>query len=334
MKFNYGIPVLTIFACLSLSGMQNGQLPVIQEITVAQRVAAFNEWKKDPQIAQRLNSDEAGTVQAYIHLTMMMHEPEEKATSPAHIAHATQFARTVCPSYRFWDEYYECYRKCQRGKCYSHEENVALILSPIMAEINRLKMMRVLLKQENPHLVANKPDWKQERELAGIKNEDSRSLMVLIPRVLPVKNQELEQLKKEVEESSIAENLEKMLEPVKQLWQAKEELPQVRMQLNVARAKFEERRAADDRIILEQAAALKTLEDKANDQRVALEGMQHQLHVTQAELHEKTEKLEQDSKRLKDIKASIMSLYVIFQRSDIPGWESLFAQAVKAELEK
>ena len=90
---------------------QPAQLPVVQIITVGQRILAFNEWKKDPEIAKRLNTDEPGTVQAYIHLTMFIKETEEEAKSPVRIGHAALFAKQVCPSYAFWDEYYQAFSR-------------------------------------------------------------------------------------------------------------------------------------------------------------------------------------------------------------------------------
>lgn len=255
-----------------------------ENVRMQLRVAAFNDWKKDPEIKKRLDADEPGTIQAYIHLTMFLREPEEKAKSPEYIAEAGQLAQQICPSYAYWPEYYEVYSRCKRGKACTHEENMELAVAPKVAEIMRLKMMRALLKRENPHLVATKPDWKKEVELAGIKKEDSRSLMALISRVLPAKNNELDQLKKEIDECSTVENLEKTLVHEKQLWAANDELATVTGRLQDLRAKFDERTNADGKTIVEQGKNLKVLEDAANEQRVAFERKQNELNAKQFEI--------------------------------------------------
>lgn len=280
------------------------QLPVVQEINVARRVTAFNEWKKDPQIEQRLNTDEPGTVQAYIHLSMMMHEPEEKAKSPAYIAHATQFAQAVCPSYKFWPEYYQAFSRCQRGKCYSNEEQVEVALAPKMQEINRLKEKIAALKGEEESIDAifdQMFDWKKETELLKLqmKEGDDWKLLSVIKRAIPAKQAEIERLNQEVARLSQPAVLQRTLT-------AKvTELTQTRVQL------------AD-------------LQTEANTKQRTLQAKTAEL----TQLKEHVSQVAQNLAQLQESRNHIKSMLALFEASKSTGWEASFIEAVKAELGK
>ena len=283
---------------------QLAQLPIVQEITVEQRVAAFNDWKKDPEIAKRLNADESGTVQAYIHLTMMLKETEEKAKSPEYIAQATRLAKQVCPSYTFWDEYYQVFSRTKRGKCYSNEEQVELVLALKMQEINRLKEKIASLKGEEESIddiFAKMFDWKKETELlkSHMKEGDNWGLLSIIKRAIPAKQAEIERLNQEVIRLSQPAVLGQTLTAkVTELTQAHNQLANLRAEA----------------IAKQRALQAKTAE------------------LTQ--LQEQFSRTAQNLTQLQESRIRIRSMLALFSSSNASGWEASFIETIKVELGK
>ena len=281
----------------AVAGVAQPQVALpVRPITVQDRVAAFNEWKKDPKIAQQLNSNESGTVQAYIHLSMIMQEPEEKVKSPASIAHATQFAQAVCPSYTFWPEFYQVYSCIQHGKSYTCEEQTELILAPTMAEILRLKMMAAALKGEGHSqnirkelAFGLKPDWKIEMESAGIKEKDSKRLMDLIPRLLPPKREEVVRLKQEIEQLSKSEALREMMT------RKNNEVERTKREIEESQLQFKNVQAAlDAKVVQSQqdAQALAQLQKSRQESEQQIQGLNESLKNDQKALLLKRQELE------------------------------------------
>lgn len=306
------------------------------------RMDLFNQWKQRPDIVNTSgNSNDAPNVQAYIYLTMFINVEEEKAKSPELIAEATQFAQQLCPTFAYWPEHFQISARTRRGKAYTNEECVELNFGREIHEIVKLKMQLALLKGANPALIPTKPDWKKELEIVKslMEPKDNWSNIFLLPKISPVKWQEIDQLKKEVRVFSTAENLAKALGAVKQVWAAQDELASVQVCLRQLQSKFEKKKVKHAEAILEQGKALKNLEDAANEQRVAFERSQRELHVRQDDLAELQIKAEESNKQqkqaekqLQDFKSRLRSLMAVYQHSNTTGWETLFAHALKEEL--
>ncbi|CAN5205608.1 hypothetical protein BH09DEP1_BH09DEP1_1710 [soil metagenome] len=365
MVLCFGILILVNFACDAMDALtalrikkreqraaqaqqvvvQNALAPQALQITVQQRVAAFNEWIKTPDIIKAgIKAENPDQIVSYIHLSMFMCEPEEKAKSPEYLAQATQLAQQICPAYTFWPEHYEIYGRAKRGKAYSEEEGVELNFGPQIKEALRLKMQLALLQGVSPDLVATKPNWKKEAETvkALMQPLTSRSSIVLIPKILPVKREEIRQLKNEIDDlASDPEKLERALVQQKKLHEDSAELVGVKAGLQQLSEKRTQEKHDDERTISEQGQRLKKLEDDANEQRVAFAIMQEEIRAKQTAISQSQEKgqmLEQEksqiSKQAQDFKNRLASLLALFEASKTTGWEAVFVEGLKVELKE
>lgn len=155
-----------------------------------------------------LKIDSPEKVAAYIHCTLFMYVPEEIAHSVERITLATLVAQKVCPKYSFWSEYFQAIGRGERGKFYSAQESVELVLAPIMHKIVQLKREIGQLKGQE---CLEPIDWEKETDALQLTVKDKWGLISLMERALPVKQAELSQLKEELAKLSQPEVLKENL---------------------------------------------------------------------------------------------------------------------------